>query len=501
MKFRSMALRVMNSGVIGLGVLLGASLGVLSASPAMAQTGTSMVQQIIVAPGGVPFTGRADLRLALFPSQTGGAALSSVVSVNNVQVINGICPVVVDFGTVSALNGQPLWMLVRTRTPAGSGAFATQARQPVVVAAGAQLGLQSFAGPTGPAGIAGVAGPAGPVGPVGPVGATGARGLIGPLGLQGPQGGGGPQGATGMQGEAAKKLNPLRVGAQKWFPINKFGFDDPSHPQFTTMIVYDGKFIWTAGTELGAPNQGRVVRVNPSGGLALTTLIPSVPSVTTGCLAGNTLWLVSGTMLLPFDTISRTAGSPVNTGLSITSLMFDGVRLWATSSGGGTVSRINALSGAVISTAAVVSPTGLCFDGTWVWVTEDAGGSLARVDPNFGTVSTRFTLGGSPRGPIFDGSQLWIADGSSANRRVISVNTTTGAITGSIPTSAAATTLVFDGSYIWAPAAGASPIVVIDPQTRQIVGSTQAGTLVTAGASDGVSMWFIDVLAPSLFRR
>jgi hypothetical protein len=77
-----------------------ATVGVAHAAP----LGTAFTYQGLLKQSGVPLNNTADLECRLFDALSGGVQVGSTVPVNNVNVIDGVFTVSLDFG-LSAFNG------------------------------------------------------------------------------------------------------------------------------------------------------------------------------------------------------------------------------------------------------------------------------------------------------------------------------------------------------------------------------------------------------------
>jgi hypothetical protein len=98
----------------------------------------------------------ADFQFSLFDAASAGNLIAGPTSVSNVDVIEGLFAVEVDFGPVE-FNGQARWLEIASRTPAGSGTFTTLTpRQPLTAAPYARFAVAApWTGLTGvPAGFA-----------------------------------------------------------------------------------------------------------------------------------------------------------------------------------------------------------------------------------------------------------------------------------------------------------------------------------------------------------
>jgi hypothetical protein len=103
--------------------------------PARGQTlGTNFTYQGQLKQSGAPLNDTADFEFRLFDALSGGAQVGSTDPVSNVNVVNGLFTVSLDFGAL-AFNGDQRWLEIRARSPAGAGNFTTLTpRQPMTVA-------------------------------------------------------------------------------------------------------------------------------------------------------------------------------------------------------------------------------------------------------------------------------------------------------------------------------------------------------------------------------
>ena len=105
---------------------LGAAGLVVMASGAAAYAqqalGTAFTYQGVLDQSGSPVNATADFQFSLFDAATAGNLVAGPVSVNNVNVADGLFTVSIDFGA-TAFNGQACWLSIAVRSPAGGGAF------------------------------------------------------------------------------------------------------------------------------------------------------------------------------------------------------------------------------------------------------------------------------------------------------------------------------------------------------------------------------------------
>src|SRR5690606_5843749 len=105
-----------NKSVIGFGA------SALLASAGMATpAGTGFTYQGSLSGGGGPANGLYDLRFGLHAAAAGGSAMTWV-DVDDVQVVDGLFNVKIDFG-VGWLNGSAKWIEVAVRPGVSTGAY------------------------------------------------------------------------------------------------------------------------------------------------------------------------------------------------------------------------------------------------------------------------------------------------------------------------------------------------------------------------------------------
>lgn len=454
---------MLNRFVRALALAASATLAVMS-SPALAQP-TAIVQPVLVAPNGVPFNGRADLRFALFNQASGGASVSPVIEQLNVQVTGGVVLAKIDFPT-NVYTGQDLFLLVRARVPAGSGPYITLGRQPLTVAPYARVAANG-----------GVAGPQGPAGP---------QGATGPAGPQGPAGAAGAPGAAGVSGAA---VSPYQIAIQRWYNADLSYNDIDLSPNNCQAMAFDGSSVWVATQAAGgAAGGGRLFRFDLNG--SLTGQITGLNSPSKISVSGSYVWVLDGSNLIRID--NPLAGSPTTTTTPLNAagaaLVVDGTNLWVALTGTNGLSRRDPLTGAELNVYNVLTnPSAIASDGTSLFVVE-SGGTVKKINATTGAVSSTITVGVQPASITYDGRLMWVAN--STSRTITRIVASTATVQDTINLNFNPFFLGFDGRSIWCTHL-LDPIVTrLDPNTGGGVQNVTITALTVGLTYDGQKMWF-----------
>ena len=99
---------------------------------------------------GWPLNDTADFEFTLFDAEIDGNPVGDVVTVADVQVVDGLFTVTIDFGA-DVFDGEALWLEIAVRAPAGQGEFTSLSpRQPLTATPYALFALNGIEGPPGP---------------------------------------------------------------------------------------------------------------------------------------------------------------------------------------------------------------------------------------------------------------------------------------------------------------------------------------------------------------
>ena len=215
--------------------------------------------------------------------------------------------------------------------------------------------------------------------------------------------------STDCNGHNVTKIRPTDGRILGSFPVGSCN----------TALVFDGANIWVGahnivklrasdGANLGSFDVGNTDQ-NPSQGIAFD---------------GTNIWAAnSGTNGAPGNTVTKlnSNGQVLGTfvvGSAPEAMAFDGAHIWVSNNNSGTVTEIDARSGATLGTfAAGVLPNGIGFDGANIWVANSGSNTVTRLrvsEEGAGPRSQTFAVGTCPiNGVAFDGANVWVTNGCS----------------------------------------------------------------------------------------
>jgi len=289
----------------------------------------------------------------------------------------------------------------------------------------------------------------------------------------------------------------LRRGSRK-AALGQWGFPTqvPSGYSFgqsgARQIKSDGADLWLANYSSGTVTR---IRASDRKLLETWTLATNAFGVlvghdgliyVTGYASTGKLYYIDPTAdpsVIGVTTVSSTLGAFPS------DIASDGRGIW-TSNGGGSVSKwVAGLTSTF--TNGFVAPVGILFDGVNLWVTDYGDGSLKKLDSN-GSVIQVTPVGAAPQLPIFDGSNIWVPNYGSntvtvvrARDGVVLATLTGNGLSG--PVEAA-----FDGQFILVTNLTGASVSLWKAGDLAPVGSfpTFASSSAPFGAcSDGIHFW------------
>ena len=338
----------------------------------------------------------------------------------------------------------------------------------------------------------GAIGPQGPIGPPGQQGPSGAAGMPGAPGLQGPAG---PQGPQGPPGTAAGSVNPLQVALLRWYHANlasRFIVGntpprctpvpcDPSFPDGTSGVAFDGSSVWVAHWD-----DNSVTKMRASDGAVLGIFaVPGTPYALAfdGANIWATLWNgpngPAGSVVKLRASDGLFLGNfPV--GSSPPAIAFDGLYVWV-ANGGSNVTKLASDGSIVVTVPVGPDPEAVLFDGANIWVLNRGDNTVTKLSADGNKIGT-YPVAPSSQAMTFDGSNIWVA---SFDGTITELRASDGTQVGTYNVTYGATAMAFDGSNVVVFSAGAlTRIRAVDGTT---VDTSSIGRAAYAVAFDGAN--------------
>jgi hypothetical protein len=315
-----------------------------------------------------------------------------------------------------------------------------------------------------------------------------------------------PDGSTQLAANPSSGvINPLQLALGRWYRLNLSVETTCMHP---TSIAFDGTTMWIAGVRKVTPTSqtgGSVEGVAADGlvwGLCAGDKSPSpspLPPESAFAVADGTgVWFAFDTDLMLDRRCSVMTGCVSTASVRLpnpaTALAYDGVRLWAATSG-----RLLSFVDQLVDTgkgpelpsptqylsASLSAASALLFDGTNLWV---AGSALARIDPTApGTVTpTVFGVVAHPTALTFDGTYIWAA---TAGGDVVKLLASDGTEVQRVSVGGAPKAILFDGVRIWVANSPLNQVTVLSAASGATLRTFPAGVTPTALAFDGMNVW------------
>lgn len=148
--------------------------------------------------------------------------------------------------------------------------------------------------------------------------------------------------------------------------------------------------------------------------------------------------------------------------------------VWVTNASDGTLSRIDALSGAVIRTVALgASATDVAAGLGAVWVSDEANGRVLRVDPHGGQVTQPIRVGTGPTAIAVGAGSVWVAN--SLDGTVSRIDPQTNAVTATIAVGDGPGAIAVGAGGVWVANEYGGSVSRIDPATDTASRTTRVG--------------------------
>lgn len=286
----------------------------------------------------------------------------------------------------------------------------------------------------------------------------------------------------------------MRAALKKWYPAGLAARIELGFGKLPSDMVFDGAHIWVLNFAAGTISKFRA-----SDNAEIATYSTGTGGALHVVFDGAHLWIehlggsVSLTKMRASD--GAIAATYSNAAIGDTgSLVFDGAHLWLGEFAGPTLRRFDPKTGTV--TGVFTAPHNileLAFDGTHVWAARQTPGEVSKFRASDGALLGTFPTGAaSLRAIAYDGQFLW-----ASGPTIIKMDVGTGAVLATVPLGAGlfgSFSICSDGTHIWAPLTGASPMVYrIRASDAALVGTFPAtpvaNTISSGCAFDGGNMW------------
>ena len=244
------------------------------------------------------------------------------------------------------------------------------------------------------------------------------------------------------------------------------------------------------GGEVGIGTDTPAAKLDVNGDIKSSGTFIGDGSGLTGVVATSTARTPQQIALLKWGVNSvnntYTAGNNPN------AVCFDGASIWVTNAGSDNVTKLNAITGAVIGTYAVGNnPNAVCFDGANIWVVNYFTQNVTKLNAGTGAVIGTYAVGGNPYAICFDGANIWVT--SDASNNVTKLNASTGALIGTYAVGSNPRGICIDGASIWVSNLGSDNVTKLNASTGAVIGTYTVGNNPRAVCFDGASIWVANI--------
>jgi YVTN family beta-propeller protein len=212
-------------------------------------------------------------------------------------------------------------------------------------------------------------------------------------------------------------LDPTKPPGSAFASVNELGFDPFG-------IAFDGNYLWTANFgDAGSGLPGSVTVIQPFPPYVDITLTMGFASPTGVLYDGVNIWVTdagAGT-LLKLDTTTLAILQMVNVGALPQSPVFDGANIWVPNQGDSSITVVQASTGSVVATIAQDASnqlnglTGASFDGERILVTNQLGNSVTVFKAADLSLIANVSTGSQPVGACNDGINFWVPLSATSN--------------------------------------------------------------------------------------
>jgi YVTN family beta-propeller protein len=239
--------------------------------------------------------------------------------------------------------------------------------------------------------------------------------------------------------------------------------------------------VGAAGRRLGAP-----VAVGSPGGLAY---------------GERSVWAVGSTggTLSRINPATHAIVDQIPVGSAPSAVTVTGGSVWVANSGDGTVSQISAAAGKVVQTIPVGNtPVAIASGPSGVWVANESDDTVDRIDPATGTVTRTVPVGGLPDGIAAGLGAVWVANGQDGT--VTQIDPATGQPSGPIYVGSGPAGIAVTPGAVWVANSLDRTVSKIDPAAGRVTGTIGVGDGPSAIVAAKNAIWVSDEFDATLDR-
>ena len=239
--------------------------------------------------------------------------------------------------------------------------------------------------------------------------------------------------------------------------------------------------IGAAGGRVGAP-----VSVGSPDGLAY---------------GDGSVWAVNSTggTLSRINPATHAVVDQIPVGSAPSAVTVTGGSVWVANSGDGTVSQINAAANTVVQTIPVGNvPVAIASGPSGVWVANQGDDTVNRIDPATGTVTRTVPVGGRPDGVAVGPGAVWVAN--SQDGTVTRIDPATGQASGPISVGSGPAGIAVTPAAVWVANSLDLTVSKIDPATGRVTAVIGVGDGPSAIVAAKNAVWVSDEFDATLDR-
>jgi YVTN family beta-propeller protein len=243
------------------------------------------------------------------------------------------------------------------------------------------------------------------------------------------------------------------------------------------------------------------VGVLSASGTSVTSALAMPSTLGSLAVAGGSVWATSsqGRAVYRIDPTTRAITQTIPAGAGAGGIAYSDGDIWVADASAGTVSRIDGSAGLVVQTTGVGSdPTGVAAGLGSVWVTDPVGSAVYRIDPSSGQLRATIGLTTAPYGIATGAGSVWVT--SPADNSVTRIDPAAGQPVQTIAVGADPAAIAYGFGSVWVANGLDSTVSRISPQTGTVTATIPVGNGPAALAVSATGVWVADAAASTVLR-